>query len=500
MQKFPESAELYNNAALHYMQTSVSDSTNYYFQLAQQHTDDVEFVRSNRLAFYTRLAMLDEAENLLNQSGKGKYKPLRSNIIVLKSLLGKEQDKADFVPDSLEQVEDFVLFYNQTLNSLKKGDTTRLKSLNKFLGNRNNQLFFEDLLYSKALVHHYNGKPKEARNIVENLALASSDRVGYYYNTLGIWMLEERNPLAGAYYFERAKNSGFADAFLSHGYALARAHQPKQAVAALGEVGYTENEEAKADAEHMAVILQQNVQSILTLAGDSGKVQYLATYWPQLQLSEVDALVHSVQEKNLRRYAALHRIDYLLQKKLWKQADRALKEAGDQFKPEDELRSQLNLKQMWWLVETQNFDILLNRLDKLYLTNRDERYKLFFRAKIAEVKNRDREAAERYTQAIEMLLYDEKVITEAANFFSRYKPREMAAYNILLNGVIYNPFSPVLQKAYALESLNKGLYSYAKEAADALKDLLPATEYSTFIQKFEERRQELETNADNWQL
>src|SRR5690606_7955205 len=118
---------------------------------------------------------------------------------------------ADFMPDSLEQVEDFTLFYNQTISSLNLGDTARLKPLNNYLKSRSNQLFYEDLIFSKGLVHHYNGKPKEARSIVENLALSAGQRAGYYYNTLGVWMLEERNYKAAAAYFDRAKEYGYAE-------------------------------------------------------------------------------------------------------------------------------------------------------------------------------------------------------------------------------------------------------------------------------------------------
>lgn len=500
MKKFPENAELYNNTALLYMQTSALDSTDFYFKLAQEYTDNEDVIRSNRLAFYTRQAMLEPAEELLAESRKGKYKPLRTNMTVLRSLLGRDQERDDFAPDSLEQVEDFTLFYNQTLSSLNSGDTSRLKLIDRFLGSRSNQLFYEDLLFSKGLVHHYNGRPKEARNIVENLALTSIQRTGYYYNTLGIWMLEERNYQAAANYFDRARNNGFPEAFLSMGYALARAHKPRAAVAALGEVGFTENEEAIAAADDMAVILQQDVQTIITLASDSNKVQYLTAFLPRLKLEEVNALVQSVQEKDLRRQALLTRIDYLMVKEKWKLANEAIKDAADQLKPEDEFRSQLNLKQFWLWVYSKNYDVLLNRLDKLYLSDRDKRVKLYFRAKVAEVKNRDREAAERYQQAVDMLLYDERVVAEAAAFFSRYQPGEMTAYNILLDGIIYNPYSPLLQKAYAMESLNKGLPGYAEGALESLKGLLPASEYSTFIQEFEKRRKQLETQADNWQL
>jgi hypothetical protein len=76
----------------------------------------------------------------------------------------------------------------------------------------------------------------------------------------------------------------------------------------------------------------------------------------------------------------------------------------------------------------------------------------------------------------------------------------MKAYNILLDGITYNPYSSSLYKAYALESINKGLVSYADQALVSLSSLLPPSEYSTFKEKFERQRRAKEAEADNWQL
>jgi uncharacterized protein HemY len=189
--------------------------------------------------------MLEPARQLLTEAKDGNYKTLRSNVATLRKLLGVDGKQEEvFAPDSLEMVEDFTLFYNQTLSRLNNGDTSQLKAIDRYLKSPGNQLFQEDLLYSKALVHHYNGRPKEARSIVENLALSATERSGYYYNALGIWMLEENNYRAAAHYFKQAKDHGYAQAYLSHGYALAMAHQPEAAADALQEVAYTEIESA----------------------------------------------------------------------------------------------------------------------------------------------------------------------------------------------------------------------------------------------------------------
>ncbi|MBB6612253.1 hypothetical protein H7F15_14480 [Pontibacter sp. Tf4] len=500
--RFPESAELYNNLALLYMQTSVTDSVEYYFNLAEQHSSNKEAIRSNRLAFYTRQAMLEPARALLADAGNADYKPLRSNVAVLRQLLGANtaQRREAFAPDSLEAIEDLTLFYNQTISSLNDGDTTRLKAIDRYLNSPGNEIFHEDLLYGKALIHHYNGRPKEARSIVENLAMSVSGRSGYYYNALAIWMMEEQNYKAAAHYFGLAKDYGFNEAFLSQGYALAMAHQPQQAVNALQEVGYTEMESAKEVAGQLAGALQQDFGTILKDAPDATKVQYLQTYLPQLKLQQVDALVHAVTEKELRREALLTRVDYLMQQHRWRLANKAIKEAAGQLQPEGEQRSRLNLQQLRLWHNTKNYDALLDRMDNLYFTPHDKKYKLYFKASIAAAKGRDREAAEKYRQAVKILLYDEEVVKAAASYFSAKEPDQMTGYEILLAGVTYNPFSAELQKAYALESLNKGLESYAQQALEALQGLLPAQEYSTFIKQYEAQRQAVQQRLDNWQL
>lgn len=498
--KFPESGELYNNMALLYAQTSITDSTDYYFDLAQQYSSNEDFVKSNRLAFYTKQAMLEPARELL-QDSKGDYTTLRSNAALLRQLIGVQPDAKDaFVPDSLQQVEDFTLFYNQTIGTLNTADTTRLAAINAYIAEPDNQLFQESLIYLKGLVQHYNGQPKEARAVVENLALAASARSGYYYDALGIWMMEENNYRAAAAYFKQAKDRGNPQSYISEGYAHAMAHQPAKAVQALEEVGFTGNKPVIEVAQKLATVLRQNVSAILATGADEDKVTFLLTYLPRLSFEEVNKLVDAVEDKDLKRRALVARIDYLINLRRWKTANDLLKEAGPQLQPEGELRSKLNVQQMKVWLETKNYDVLLSRMNNLHLTERDKRLTLYYRARVADLKGRTQEAATRYEQALKMLLYKEEVVLAAADFFSRYKPKEENAYNILLAGITYNAQSAELQKAYALESINQGLYSYADDALAVLKDLLPAAEYSTFSDKLLKQRQQSEARADDWQL
>ena len=499
--KFPESSEIYNNLALMYAQTSVQDSTEYYFNLAQQHASDKDFIYSNRLAYYTRQAMLKPAQALLDESIKGKYKTLRSNTAVLRQLLGLEpREKEAFMPDSLESVEDLTLFYNQTISRLSEGDTARIEPINRFLSSPGNQLFFEDLLYLKGLVHHYNGRPREGRRLLENLALQAEAKSGYYHYALGHWMLDEKNYKAAAAYFKRAKDNGYQNAYLAHGYALALANQPQQAIEALQEVAYTENEAAIAVAQDLMAVLEQNTQTIITEAPDKDKVQYMLAFLPQLRTDEVNALVQAVQDKDLKRQALVARVDYLMEKKRWKEAYDAIQDASSRLQPEGELRSALNLQQLRLWLYTGKYDVLLSKMDQLYLTGRDKRQHLYFKAKVAEARGRNEEAASRYTQALKMLLYDEEVVLAAAEFFEKHEPKTEKAYNVLLSGITYNPYAAELHKAYALESVELGLYSYADEAKEALRGLLPAAEYVIFIQKLDKKRQEAEARAEDWQL
>ncbi|WP_242922826.1 tetratricopeptide repeat protein [Pontibacter liquoris] len=498
-EQFPESGELYNNLALLYMQTSVQDSTEYYFKLADKYSTDKDVVSSNRLAFYTRQAMLAPAQAVMEESSNGTYKPLRSNMAALRQLLGMEpQEKDAFEPDSLKAVEDLTLFYNQTISTLDQGDTTRLKAINTYLKVPGNQLFFEDLLYLKALVHHYNGRPKEARDVLENLALQAGNRSGYYYNALAIWMLEEQNNQAAAAYFKQAKDRGFMPAYLSEGYALALAHKPADAVKALEEVAYTEDAEATQAAQALATVLRRPLGQITLQGTDKEKVQYLLTYLPQLSPEQVNTLVQAITEKDMKRWALVARVGYLMRRKQWGQAHQAIKETAAQLQPEGELRSALNVQQLKLWLHTREYDVLLSRMNNLYLTDRDKRLNLYFRASVAAAKGRNREAAERYQQALKMLLYDEDVVLAAADFFRQHDPGQERAYNILLSGITYNPYSAELYKAYALESLNQGLQSYADQALVTLQSLLPASEYTTFSKKYEKQRQDVVTRAENW--
>ena len=106
----------------------------------------------------------------------------------------------------------------------------------------------------------------------------ASEHQGVY----GQWMLEEQNYRAAAAYFKQAKDHGYTQAYLNHGYALALAHQPQAAVQALEEVGYTENAAAIAVAgklrwSHVSLALLK-----VRPLSDEFIEKYLVAEWPEV--------------------------------------------------------------------------------------------------------------------------------------------------------------------------------------------------------------------------
>jgi cellulose synthase operon protein C len=268
----------------------------------------------------------------------------------------------------------------------------------------------------------------------------------------------------------------------------------------LQEVGFIENDAALTVAKDLISVLQKDVPSVLSEGADKEKVQYLIANLPQLSTEDVNLIVRAVGDKEFRRRALLARVEYLMTKQRWKDSYEAIQQASSQLQPEGELRSTLNLYQLKMWLHTGSYETLLTKMDQLYLSDRDKRHRFYFKARIADAKGRVEEAATRYEQALTLLMYDEEVVLAAARFFKKYKPKQEKAYNILLSGITYNPYSSELFKAYALESLDQGLYTYADQAQLTLQGLLPATEYSTFIEKLNRKRQEVEARVNNWQL
>ena len=497
LSSFPESAPLLNNKALLYETTTLVDSTEYFYREALRHAGKFEdLVQSNLLAFQVKSGNREQAVQMLQtKSEPGTYPAWVSNATVL-NMLQEKSTVPGTAPDFPAKILDpaqFALFYHYTLHHINQANVAVLKRINLYLAQSENAPYAENLTLLKALAEYHSGQVKEARNTLENQALVSEGAAGFYYYLIGSWLLEQKLYAAAASYFDKARQANTPEAELPYLYALA--HTPDKNTALSEALSATDNLKdpfEKARANFLADVLNLTNESVLT-APDSAKVAFLILYHPELTTPEFERITNAVQAGSLKAAAQRELATHYLQINNVPAANKTIQSALRAAAGNKNILADLNVVRANLLVKQGRF-AELNQLIPSLASRRDQ---LFYQAVAAE-KVTPKQAATYYNKIPQSLIYKEEALLAAANYFSRVQKNDNKAYDVLLAGIKYNPFSAALYQAYIFNSIKLGFIDFAATAAEELRSLLTSEEYSAFRSVYEQKVLEKQATVPGW--
>lgn len=493
LNKFPESLELNNNMALLYNRTALADSTLIYYDRAETSAAGHEVIQSNKLAFFIKNAMPEQALKVAEAAQKSDYTPLKSNVVLLQHLVGKESEKPEFpAKETTFTPASFALLYHSVLNRLQTPDTAAIRNLNVYAQNKANSPFAEDFLLLKGALEYFQHQPLQAKETFENLSRSSDTGAGYYQDILGQQMLKFGLYDAAADYFSKARSNNFPEAELHEVYALALAGKKTEAAATAQALVTSENPETVREAQHLLPVLEATAEQAQQFS-DAQKAQFVQF----TKATENAAVLASIKDPEQLVTAQLAQL-----KKLLKADD--LQGAGAVFatiQPTQniELLQDQNRLYCQFMAKTNRLDELAGKLNKLKLAPQFEPEKLYYQALIAEQNKKTAEAKTLYQKVEKVLPYHENALISAARFYRDQVKDDMHAYNILMTGITYNPFSGRLYEAYVLQSLRSGFESYAAAGMEQLQTLVSAEEYATFNRVYQAELAKIKELTAGWE-
>jgi hypothetical protein len=497
LQKFPKSAKLNNNMALLYNRTALSDSTLYYYNQAEGFDKNEEAIRSNKLAFFIKNGLPEQAKLSVKNAGSTNYIPFRSNAVLLQHLLGQATPKPDWpAKNTAFNPATFALLYHTILNRLHTQDTTGISHLKSYIQSKDNSSYSEDFTLLKGALQQYNNQPLLAKETLENLSRSSSEGTGYYQDILGLWMLKYNLYPMAADYFGKARSNGFPEAPLHEAWALALAGRKAEALEATRSQLTSENPETARQATNLLIVLEATLEEAVAFKTEDQKLQFIQTY-TFTKAAEIQPVINSIQDENLKISAKIAVVSMLLKRNDLVSAGAILTE----LKPSDNvqlLQKQSRLYCQYW-AKTKDYNSLSQKLQKLKFEPEFEGEKIYYRALLAENKNQMKEAKTLYNQVEKVLPYNEDALIAAANFYRDKIKDDLRAYNIIMTGITYNPFSVPLYKAYILQILRAGFESYAASGMEQLQTLVSAEEYATFNQLYQAELGKIKAQAQGWE-
>ncbi|KAA3439310.1 tetratricopeptide repeat protein [Rufibacter hautae] len=501
---FPDHAPLLNNLGILYGTTAFSDSAGLYLDAALAQSKEPEVIQANQLAFLASHKFPQQAKEFANRYAAGTYGPLLTNRVAIALVLGgaKPQNLPALPQDSALSTQTFAHFYNRQLfPGNAKDSTATFTRLNMLLRQEQNQAFLDDLTLIKSLLLRQGTaskpQPTLAKVTLENLAANSGSTGGYYYDILGQWMLQGKLYPLAAEYFHKARQTGYRDAHLHAVVAYALAGNFGQATEiALGASPFPDVAQRTA-ATQIAIATQLTPEQAVT-APDSLKVRFLQLKAASLPLAQMESVANGITTQALAPVAALPLVARYLQENNFNTAQNLLSIHFPAGFAKNGLKSEANTLQaeLWW--RSQKWDQLRTELPNLYFTPQDAGTRLYYQALLAQRNNNGKAATNLFNQLLQRAPWSEAGQLAAADFFVQQK-QPMRAYDLLLEGIGYNPTSVALRKAYVKVALTQGLRDYALQGLEQLELLVSPQEYLTFRQEIAPQLQASEALQQEWQ-
>jgi hypothetical protein len=273
-----------------------------------------------------------------------------------------------------------------------------------------------------------------------------------------------------------------------------QADQRVEAILGADQIKAAGNAPQAAFAARLSFLLQARPVQVITQANDSLKVQYLQLHQDPDLLTDQEflAITSTVNQPDLKLLAEKELAAFYVSRGSYPEASRVIQVMLPRLTGQNQTLSEVNLLQAEILLRTQDLAGLQQALDRMYLSGADKPKKLYYLAQLADQQNRLAEAKKYYDQALLALPAHEPTVLAAAAFYNTKMKDPNKGYDLLLNSITYNPYSPEVYKAYILQSVATGYGSFAESALGELAKLVPPAQLAAFRQLYQQKRSQRE--------
>ncbi|TGE22290.1 hypothetical protein E5K00_18775 [Hymenobacter aquaticus] len=495
----PRSARLANDLAQLYTRSALTDSVEYYLQRAEALAPDNAVIQANRLAFLLQTQQADAARKAVREHTSGAASPAwASNAALLNLLSGKPEQPQSATPASpILTTAEFAQVYHEGLRRAALGDTTQLRLLTRLAQQPENNPYFDQLTFLRALTQHYGGQVVAAQSTLLPLASGNSAGSAYYQNLWGLWLLEQRLYPSAADRFAAARRNGYSEAALYRAYAQALFNQTDSAKASATQALSDQTFGTSRRARQLLAVLNLDFNTQYPTAPDSVKAQYLVlrggSLYPESLIPRAAALGTAAS----REAALLAQIPRALQAGQMAAAQQAIQSFAPPATTKTRAASAWNVVRGQVYLQAQQLPALRQVVQTGYFARPHQPYYLYYQAALAQQENNRPQASRLFARLVREAPFLEDGVLAAANFYLSQQ-QDMLAYNALLKGLEYNPESVNLLKAYTLAAIPAGLTEYATASLEKLRPLLSPAEYSTFLSKYNAQRATQAASATPW--
>lgn len=470
-QVFPQSGVIKNNLGYAYTKIHLLDSALYLFDQARQDRESKDAAEMNFTAFIAQEYLpvkADSLSRLLNSKSTG----VASNALVIATT-----QHQNFTPEinplqnKLLDLFSATMLNNYMVNQLKNLDTTFTFKALQLANDSVNLDYREALKASLAYAFYYQNNTAKALEILAELAYLTQSRQGKYNYIMGLWALEQGNPILAAQSFDYAIEYSYKDAKVYRAIALTESHQTQKALIAIDTLLQSKRTEEVEIGKQLKNILTNSTNGILTQS-DRDKYQYCRY---QVKLNDsltFNKVVNTIQDINLKVETLLDRSKRLFDNGNTNAAIRVFNKLEGLKLTDKNLFDRMQHFELELLASRGQLRLLAEKINEgITFSKSQQLEKMLYTAMIAEASGDTVTAAKNYSVlAVYNPFYEEGIIA-AARYFKNHSQDSFKAYNILTNAMHVNKKSVRLLRAYIAEAARMGFDNYATDGEAELKDI-----------------------------
>ncbi len=479
LKALPNDGALANALGLAYSRLNRSDSALYFFQTAKENGLE-QIAATNLIAETIKIKSTFPADSLYNLLGSDAEGP-KSNALAMANLQQKQIEISidEALIDTTLTAYRASLISNYLINQREKADTALINSVVE-LGNRPvNENFRESVLLAAAHAYYAHGLVNKAFRLVRQLAFLSSS--GKYHTLLGLWSLEQRNPLMAADYFEKARDRQAPNAAFNSAVAWAECDSIAKAIDVWKSIQQRGDSLNASIATGMINVLSATSKTALQFS-EEDRYRFLHYTLSMFDESSFETIINSIDNDDMKAMALLD------MGKRWYEFDEPEIAAG--------LLAQtvgLKIRNAAVAEEIKYFGLMLVAAGKDWKALKENlgKYpyygvhaieKIYFEALLAEETGNLAEAETKYRSLMAANVQFEDGLVAAIEFLAKHKKNDTQVYQVLIDGLLIKPNSVKLMKAYTRESVRLGFEEEALQMLEKLRSRLSFNAFKKFVE------------------
>lgn len=497
LEKFPNNGAILNNMGIVMGKTSILDSSLYFLDLASKHKESRQAAGTNYLALIAKNKLDINIDSLYDLYYVRNSLALINNFLLLKNLKSENLSESNNINDSILNINSFVHLINSGFNNQKQMDSTDFSRLRSLAEVEENFHYREAILRLLAFSYYENNQIYDAFTLMESLAGSSLARSGYYYNTLGVWAMEQDDHGLAIHYFNLALNSLFPESFLNRAVAYLEVNDLEQAKLAWEKLQGGESKEAAL--QTLKVLNIDNLDSILS-EPDNLKYQWLRYRIRFLNDDLINLLTENFENENYKARIYFDIVNIYYHEGRYTKTRNYYQRAVETSFSDPGLKEELAWFDLKLLVIERKMDLFqtkYNTYNEKYELKTAERrlLGLLFEALIEEMNGNMESAKLKFEILGKSNPFDILTMRESARFFNSTGDG-ITAYDILVNAYHFNPTSIPLAKVYVIQCFKENFDTFAESVLQELQDRLELQEFEEFKKKAYSYQQEVEWEVE----